>query len=145
MDPASVLSAINTSVSLLTKLGELTKTLNHVEIKTTLAQLAGELADAKLRMADLTIEIAALKTENAKLKEAAESWQESEEEREFKAGDVVRLKGGGPIMTISQVAEEWLAQKGELSAWCQWVENGESRVEIYKLPQLTHVRKCSPL
>lgn len=72
MEASAVLTAINTSVTLLTKLRDLTKTLDQVDIKTTIAELANELADAKLKVAELSTEIAALKVENAALKAKSE-------------------------------------------------------------------------
>ncbi len=41
---------------------------------------------------------------------------------EIKAGDVVQLKSGGPIMTVSSVD---LDQGGTLTAWCQWFEKNK--------------------
>jgi uncharacterized protein YodC (DUF2158 family) len=37
---------------------------------------------------------------------------------EIKAGSVVRLKSGGPKMTVDQVGEA--SMSGVLSAWCSW-------------------------
>jgi uncharacterized protein YodC (DUF2158 family) len=36
----------------------------------------------------------------------------------FKAGDLVRLKSGGPLMTVESVGE--LAMTGEQAVWCVW-------------------------
>lgn len=37
---------------------------------------------------------------------------------EFKVGDVVQLKSGGPHMTISDI--DTLYEGTELHAWCDW-------------------------
>lgn len=37
---------------------------------------------------------------------------------DFKAGDVVQLKSGGPHMTISTIDRVY--DGGELYAWCDW-------------------------
>jgi len=43
---------------------------------------------------------------------------------QIKAGDVVRLKSGGPRMTVSKV--DILAFGGtELTAWCDWFEGNK--------------------
>lgn len=39
-------------------------------------------------------------------------------DEEFKAGDVVRLKSGGPNMTVEQVGQK--AMTGERAVWCVW-------------------------
>jgi uncharacterized protein YodC (DUF2158 family) len=35
------------------------------------------------------------------------------------AGDTVKLKSGGPLMTVEKVAK---SAKGEILAWCIWFE-----------------------
>lgn len=37
---------------------------------------------------------------------------------QFKAGDVVQLKSGGPKMTITSVGDNY----GTMTAWCAWFE-----------------------
>ena len=37
---------------------------------------------------------------------------------QFKPGDVVRLKSGGPNMTVTQVGERAMTQEPEV--WCVW-------------------------
>ncbi len=44
---------------------------------------------------------------------------------EFKAGDTVRLKSGGPLMTIHSI------KNGE--AWCQWFDEKEEAKEKFFL------------
>jgi uncharacterized protein YodC (DUF2158 family) len=44
---------------------------------------------------------------------------------EFKAGDVVELKSGGPRMTVSQTGEH--AMSGRFMIWCDWFD-GKKKV-----------------
>lgn len=44
---------------------------------------------------------------------------------EFKAGDVVVLKSGGPRMTVSQVGQAHMT--GEDTVWCVWFERVGSK------------------
>jgi uncharacterized protein YodC (DUF2158 family) len=37
----------------------------------------------------------------------------------FKAGDIVQLKSGGPKMTVTQAGED---STGALTVWCSWFE-----------------------
>jgi uncharacterized protein YodC (DUF2158 family) len=37
-------------------------------------------------------------------------------EQEIKAGSVVQLKSGGPLMTVDAVEDEY----GVVKAWCDW-------------------------
>lgn len=39
---------------------------------------------------------------------------------EFKVGDLVRLKSGGPLMTVEQVGKK--AVTDEEAVWCTWFE-----------------------
>jgi uncharacterized protein YodC (DUF2158 family) len=39
---------------------------------------------------------------------------------DFKPGDLVRVKSGGPAMTVEQVAAR--AMTGEEAVWCVWFE-----------------------
>jgi uncharacterized protein YodC (DUF2158 family) len=38
---------------------------------------------------------------------------------EYKIGDVVRLKSGGPAMTITMVGDNY----GTPTVWCQWFDH----------------------
>jgi len=63
-----VISPINNSLTLLTRLREISKNINEAEIKNVLADLSLELADAKLAAAELKTEVAELKVELSELK-----------------------------------------------------------------------------
>jgi uncharacterized protein YodC (DUF2158 family) len=39
---------------------------------------------------------------------------------DFKAGDLVRMKSGGPLMTVEQVGK--LTTTDEDAVWCTWFE-----------------------
>lgn len=54
------------------------------------------------------------------------------------AGDVVRLKSGGPMMTVSSVAE----RNEKMTAWCDWFVNDEHKSNAFRVVQLT---KTDPL
>lgn len=45
---------------------------------------------------------------------------------QFKTGDVVQLKSGGPKMTVSQAGKA--AMTGKLSVWCDWFD-GTKKME----------------
>jgi uncharacterized protein YodC (DUF2158 family) len=38
---------------------------------------------------------------------------------QFKPGDIVQLKSGGPIMTVSAVGTDFSAR---MKVWCQWFD-----------------------
>jgi uncharacterized protein YodC (DUF2158 family) len=42
------------------------------------------------------------------------------EQGDFKPGDLVQLKSGGPLMTVEQVGQR--AMTGEDTVWCVWFE-----------------------
>ncbi|WP_316398499.1 YodC family protein [Bradyrhizobium sp. 33ap4] len=48
---------------------------------------------------------------------------------EFKAGDVVQLKSGGPRMTVSQVGED---QYGQRKVWCVWFEKTKKYEDTFE-------------
>jgi uncharacterized protein YodC (DUF2158 family) len=54
---------------------------------------------------------------------------------EFKAGDTVQLKSGGPVMTIDQIGTR-AGQQGE-AAWCQWFEKTKLEKGVFPLTSLT--------
>ena len=43
------------------------------------------------------------------------------EEVAFEVGGVVRLKSGGPSMTVTQVGER--AMTGQMTVWCVWFDS----------------------
>lgn len=38
---------------------------------------------------------------------------------QLQVGDTVRLKSGGPLMTISSIQDEY----GTMQAWCEWFDD----------------------
>lgn len=48
-------------------------------------------------------------------------------------GDTVRLKSGGPLMTVSQVAN---TASGIRSAWCEWFEKTKVERGTFALTSL---------
>ena len=55
---------------------------------------------------------------------------------EFKKGDVVRLKSGGPKMTIDSVEEYGSGNKSNIRAICIWFDGGERKEGVFKLASL---------
>jgi uncharacterized protein YodC (DUF2158 family) len=55
---------------------------------------------------------------------------------QFKAGDVVRLKSGGPSMTVTQVGEGHLTR--EPLVWCTWFV-GTTKVEDTFSPDVLEI------
>ncbi|HEY0313831.1 MAG TPA: DUF2158 domain-containing protein [Allosphingosinicella sp.] len=47
---------------------------------------------------------------------------------DFEKGDLVRLKSGGPVMTVENVGELHLS--GEESVWCVWFEKAGNKQVI---------------
>jgi regulator of replication initiation timing len=66
--PADVLAVINHSISLVSRLREISKNIQQAEIKNLLADLSNELADAKMQVASLKERVAELTEENRGLK-----------------------------------------------------------------------------
>lgn len=48
----------------------------------------------------------------------------------FNPGDLVRLKSGGPLMTVEQVGK--LSQTGEDGVWCVWFEKVGSKQTVQR-------------
>lgn len=42
---------------------------------------------------------------------------------EIKVGDIVRLKSGGPVMTVDEIGYEQGYEGGPQSAWCEWFDD----------------------
>jgi uncharacterized protein YodC (DUF2158 family) len=57
-------------------------------------------------------------------------------EHDFKAGDVVQLKSGGPKMTIKGIGKYGMGTS-EDNALCVWFEKTTKKEEIFELPTLT--------
>ena len=53
---------------------------------------------------------------------------------EIKAGDVVKLKSGGPKMTVSWVADEL----GTLTAGCTWFVKDQKQFDKFPVTSLEH-------
>ncbi len=63
-----IISSINNSMSLLSRLRKISQNIKEAEIRNVIADLSNELADVKLAAADLKEQVLALKEENASLK-----------------------------------------------------------------------------
>jgi hypothetical protein len=63
-----IISPINNSIALLSRLREISNHIREAEIKNVIADLSNELADVKLAAADLKEQIVALREENASLR-----------------------------------------------------------------------------
>lgn len=46
----------------------------------------------------------------------------------FKVGDVVMLKSGGPLMTISQIAADG---NGRPCVWCDWFDGNKTANAVF--------------
>jgi regulator of replication initiation timing len=65
-----VISAINKSINIVSKLREISKNISQAEFRNLLADLSNELADAKIQIASLKEQVAELAEENRALKNA---------------------------------------------------------------------------
>ena len=63
-----IISLINNSINLLSRLKKISDNIKEAEIKNVLADLSNELADVKLAAADLKEQLVTLREENAALK-----------------------------------------------------------------------------
>jgi uncharacterized protein YodC (DUF2158 family) len=54
---------------------------------------------------------------------------------EFKPGDIVQFKSGGPKMTVTSVG----TILGVARAWCTWSEGGKSQREVFSVESLERV------
>jgi uncharacterized protein YodC (DUF2158 family) len=58
----------------------------------------------------------------------------------FTEGDVVRLKSGGPKMTVTVIG----ANAYKDAVWCQWFDGMNSKTERFKIKALEMVQTPSP-
>lgn len=68
--PVELLTALNHSISIVSRLREISKNIQEAEIRNLLADLSNELADAKLQLATVKEQVARLSEENQALKAA---------------------------------------------------------------------------
>ena len=69
--PVEILASLNHSISIVSRLREISKNIQEAEFRNLLADLSNELADAKLQLAALKEEVARLSEENHELKATA--------------------------------------------------------------------------
>ena len=51
---------------------------------------------------------------------------------EFKKGDLVRLKSGGPQMTVDNIApRSMMGESGEIGVWCVWFDKGKEMSSVF--------------
>lgn len=50
-------------------------------------------------------------------------------DNEFKAGDVVELKSGGPEMTVSQTGKQQMT--GKFLVWCDWFDGSKKMSDSF--------------
>jgi len=55
--------------------------------------------------------------------------------RQWNVGDVVQLKSGGPIMTVTETGE----YQGKITIWCTWFKNGDKAQDTFPPESLTTV------
>lgn len=58
----------------------------------------------------------------------------------FEAGDVVRLKSGGPEMTIEEIAKFGMGADHD-RAKCKWFEGKQLKDELFELTSLEKVAR----
>lgn len=54
----------------------------------------------------------------------------------FQVGDVVKLKSGGPAMTINDIADYSMDENGLLSASCAWFDGVKPMSQVFPLHSL---------
>ena len=63
---------------------------------------------------------------------------------EFTKGDTVRLKSGGPVMTIENIdAKSWASTADKDHAWCQWFEKTKLETGVFPLASLEKASRPS--
>ena len=55
---------------------------------------------------------------------------------ELEKGDTVRLKSGGPVMTIETIANKVSVNGEKDHAWCQWFEKNKLETGVFPLSSL---------
>ena len=50
---------------------------------------------------------------------------------EFEIGDVVKLKSGGPLMTISNIGDYSESGHAKEGAYCEWFEGKENKKAVF--------------
>ena len=56
---------------------------------------------------------------------------------QFKPGDVIKLKSGGPRMTVTQVGNNFL---GSQKVWCDWLEESKKMTGSFDPTTVKHVK-----
>jgi uncharacterized protein YodC (DUF2158 family) len=51
---------------------------------------------------------------------------------DIRAGDIVRLKFAGPVMTVTKV-KNW---SGVMTAWCEWMEGSTNQTGAFPVSSL---------
>ena len=57
---------------------------------------------------------------------------------EFKVGDTVILKSGGPTMTITSISESGYMGGGPVHAYCTWFDGNGVKTGDFPLPAIEH-------
>jgi uncharacterized protein YodC (DUF2158 family) len=53
-------------------------------------------------------------------------------DEQFKAGDVVQLKSGGPKMTVEKTGHEsMMGAQGDYAVWCVWFEGTKRKTDTF--------------
>ena len=59
-------------------------------------------------------------------------------DEQFKEGDTVQLKSGGPVMTIKDIGNYGMMGSGHVQAKCVWFEKTRKIEGVFELFTLTH-------
>ena len=55
---------------------------------------------------------------------------------EVTVGATVRLKSGGPVMTVEQIGQKAMGGGGADHAWCQWFDKTKLTTGVFPLTSL---------
>lgn len=58
----------------------------------------------------------------------------------IKIGDIVRLKSGGPKMTVTKIGNEFQGYVGKDSVACDWFVRGEHHEQTFPIESLTRTK-----